>query len=60
MYDNTNHGIWLYGNSGVTVVNNTVYQEVGDAVRVTNSSRNVNLRNNILWVDAGLCDLRKR
>ena len=53
MYDNTNHGIWLYGGSGMSVVNNTVYQEVGDAVRLTNSSAKRNLRNNILWVEAG-------
>ena len=30
-----------------------MYQEVGDAVRVTDSSRNVTLRNNILLVEAG-------
>ncbi len=34
------------------ITNNTVYQQVGDAVRVQSSS-NVTLRNNILWVQAG-------
>ena len=53
VYGNTTHGIWLYGNNGVQLVNNTVYQEFGDAVRVTNGSRNVNLRNNVFWVTTG-------
>ncbi len=35
------------------MINNTVYQEVGDAIRIQGSSQNVRLRNNILWVDAG-------
>jgi hypothetical protein len=34
------------------VVNNTVYQPVGDAVRVE-ASQGVEVRNNILWVEAG-------
>ena len=33
--------------------NNTVYQLVGDAVRLENSARNVKLFNNILWVQSG-------
>jgi len=35
------------------VVNNTVYASVGNAIAVTGSSRNILLRNNILWVDTG-------
>jgi hypothetical protein len=39
-------------------VNNTIYQPVGDAVRMASASRSVAehlLRNNILWVEAGYC-----
>ena len=53
VYANTNHGIWLGGVSGPQIVNNTVYQEVGDAVHIQDSSSGVSLRNNILWVEAG-------
>jgi len=41
-----------YG-SGARLVNNTVYQPVGNAVLIEGSSVNTTLRNNILWVDAG-------
>ena len=34
------------------ITNNTVYQSVGDAIKLQNSP-NVRLRNNILWVNAG-------
>ncbi|MCP4712475.1 MAG: right-handed parallel beta-helix repeat-containing protein, partial [Planctomycetes bacterium] len=58
VYANTNQGIVLENaitSSGVhaRVINNTVYQQVGDAVRVQSNSNNVELRNNILWVEAG-------
>ncbi|MCP4595484.1 LamG-like jellyroll fold domain-containing protein, partial [Neptuniibacter sp.] len=58
VYANTNQGIVLekaITSSGVhaQVINNTVYQEVGDAVRIQLGSKNVELRNNILWVEAG-------
>ncbi|MFM8289704.1 MAG: beta strand repeat-containing protein, partial [Planctomycetaceae bacterium] len=39
--------------SNTQVINNTVYQPVGNAVLVENSVSNITLRNNILWVDAG-------
>ncbi len=58
VYANTNQGIVLdhaqaNGSDLPQVINNTVYQEVGDAIRIQGSSQNVRLRNNILWVDAG-------
>ncbi len=58
VYANTNQGIVLdhaqaNGSDLPQVINNTVYQEVGDAIRIQGSSQNVWLRNNILWVDAG-------
>ncbi|MFV1968603.1 MAG: right-handed parallel beta-helix repeat-containing protein, partial [Pirellulaceae bacterium] len=54
LYSNTNQGILLTNaGAGAEVVNNTIFQPVGDAVRVQSSSSNVLLRNNILWVDSG-------
>ena len=53
VYANTNQGIIINMGSGARVVNNTVYQPVGDAVRVQGGSQNIQLRNNILWVQAG-------
>ena len=58
IYANSNQGIFIRGanRSGddlPSIVNNTVFQQVGDAVRIESSSRDVFLRNNILWVDAG-------
>src|SRR4029077_20571776 len=57
VYANTTDGILLetplnYGEQR-TVVNNTVYQVSGSAVRIDSASVNVTLRNNILWVQAG-------
>jgi hypothetical protein len=53
IYVNTNQGVVLSGANGATVTNNTIYQPVGDAVRIQDNSSNVRLRNNILWVDNG-------
>ena len=35
------------------LINNTIYQPVGDAVQLVGNSSNVELRNNILWVQNG-------
>ncbi|MCK4661139.1 MAG: right-handed parallel beta-helix repeat-containing protein, partial [Phycisphaerae bacterium] len=63
VYANSNHGIVIegagtYQGSHTRLINNTVYQPVGDAVRVRQysscyASRDVELRNNILWVGVG-------
>ncbi len=56
IYDNSLYGILLSGNRqfGAThVVHNTVYQPLGDAVRVENGFGNVKLSNNILWTQQG-------
>ena len=37
----------------VKIINNTIYQPAGDAVRLLAGSPNVRLRDNILWVQAG-------
>ena len=57
VYSNANYGVLIeyaeeWQKYTPTILNNTIYQPVGDAVRVTDSS-NVVLRNNILYVDAG-------
>ena len=55
VYANTNQGLLIVGaTSGYTnaITNNTVYQPVGDAIKLQNSPA-VRLRNNILWVNAG-------
>ena len=53
VFRNTGQGILVDNGNGVTIVNNTVYAPFGDAVHLRNSSRDVELRNNILWVDSG-------
>ncbi len=57
VYANTNYGIEqtsrpFYQTGASELVNNSVFQDVGDAIRLTNSS-NVRVANNILWVNAG-------
>ena len=53
VYDNSNQGIVVSMASSPSVVNNTVYQVVGDAVDVQGGSQNVRLLNNILWTQSG-------
>ncbi len=51
-YGNTTYGIRV--NQGeLALVNNTVYQTSGDAVRIDGASRNMVLRNNVLMAAAG-------
>ncbi|MCW5625103.1 MAG: tandem-95 repeat protein, partial [Burkholderiales bacterium] len=55
LYANTNVGI--YGSypydSVTTVVNNTIYQPVGDGVRLDQNANDIRLYNNIIVVQAG-------
>jgi parallel beta-helix repeat protein/VCBS repeat-containing protein len=53
IYDNAERGIRIGEAAGFDVINNTVYQPVGDAIRVESGSTGVRLRNNIIQVDAG-------
>ena len=53
IYANSEQGVLLWNSNAPQVVNNTIYQGVGDAVRLTNNTRNVSLRNNILFADVG-------
>ncbi len=54
VYANANEGLVISGAQPTSLVaNNTIYQPVGNAIRVQNGSNGTRLRNNILWVDAG-------
>ena len=54
IYDNRDQGIVVAtGSLGATVTNNTVSQQVGDAIRIQDNSSNVSLRNNILTTTTG-------
>jgi hypothetical protein len=58
IYANANQGIILsvyyYGNNAISVLNNTIYQPVGEAIRVQGAlTQPIQIRNNILSVDAG-------
>ncbi len=57
VYANTNTAILVTSAGASTnrpeVINNTVFQEVGDALRVESSSQDVFVRNNVFLVDAG-------
>ena len=57
VYANTNQGLLIQasnsGVKGLRLLNNTVFQPVGDAVRLESNSVNIRLVNNILWVEAG-------
>jgi hypothetical protein len=54
-YAHANQAVVLAYDSNETTrfVNNTVYQPVGDAIRLEQNASNVLVSNNILWVDAG-------
>ncbi len=56
IYANVTHGILAqaYFAIGTNVVNNTIYQPTGIGIRIDNGSRNVRLRNNIIWVLSGV------
>ncbi|MCK4873492.1 MAG: right-handed parallel beta-helix repeat-containing protein, partial [Phycisphaerales bacterium] len=54
VYDNSDHGIQVGATgAGSIIANNTVYQLVGDAIHVQDSSTSANIRSNILVVDSG-------
>ena len=53
IYANTNQGILLSGGNNQEIVNNTLYQPVGDAIRLQAFAVNASLQNNIIWVESG-------
>jgi parallel beta-helix repeat protein len=52
VYGNANQGIKISAGQDAEIINNTVYQEVGDAVRLEYAA-NTAVRSNILWGRAG-------
>src|SRR5262249_24121222 len=54
VYANFNQGVLIQSPNGseIDLVNNTIYQPVGDGVDISQTA-NVHLRNNILWAFAG-------
>ncbi|MEQ1826615.1 MAG: right-handed parallel beta-helix repeat-containing protein [Pirellula sp.] len=55
VYANTNRGVQLSNvnaSSVVLVANNTIYQQVGEAIRLDGSSK-ADLNNNIVWILSG-------
>ncbi len=59
IYANNDLGLQLTAGSSssyaLDVVSNTVYQPVGDAIRIDTNARYIHLYNNILQVDNGYC-----
>ncbi len=52
IYGNTSQALIVRGQS-VEVTGNTIYQPVGDGVRVDTNSQNVKLTSNIIWTQTG-------
>ncbi len=57
VYANDDAAIVLSGSSvyDIDVLSNTVYQHVGDAISLGGGAYNIDVFNNILWVDSGFC-----
>ena len=55
IYANTSQGILAESGplGGFEIVNNTIYEPAGDGVDILDQSKNVQLRNNIIWVQSG-------
>ena len=57
VYANANVGIWIRGAHDTQIFNNTVYQPLGDGIRVDGApglgSVNAQIRGNIVWTQAG-------
>src|SRR5207249_1908964 len=59
VYENSNFGIYVHaagtsGSNGTLIVNNTVYHDVGSAIKLENNGNNVRLYNNIIVINSGL------
>ena len=52
-YRNTGYGVLVSGVSDVRIFNNTFFAPLGDNIRLQSSAGNVEIRNNILWAEAG-------
>ncbi len=53
IYVNTDQAILLNSAGGALIVNNTIFELVGDAIALANGSFDIRIENNILWVESG-------
>ena len=58
LYDNTDFGIIVEQTQyrrgqDVRILNNTIYQIAGDAIRLQNGAEDISIGNNLLWNEAG-------
>ena len=53
IYANSAQAVVLATSIGPDIENNTIYQTSGDAIRLKSGTRDVTLRNNVIWVQSG-------
>lgn len=53
VYASSDTAIWLYDAVDVQLFNNTLYMDVGEALRIDGASKDITLRNNIMSINAG-------
>jgi len=54
VYDSTTAGLRARAADGLQIVNNTFFEPTADAIRIEGASKNVNVRNDIIWAQSGL------
>jgi len=54
VYDSGTVGLSILGGDGVDILNNTLFEPTAGALRIEKESRNVHLRNNIVWAQDGI------
>ena len=54
IYANTTAAISITGQSGVSIVNNTIDQPIGDGIDISGSNSGTQLRNNIFVIGSGI------
>ena len=53
IYRNIVQGVHITGRSNVQIISNTFYSPSGDQIRIDGASSNIEIRDNVLWSDAG-------
>lgn len=53
IFRNTSNGVLTHGDNGTQITSNTIYAPSGNGVRVREGSRNITLRNNVIWAENG-------
>ncbi|WP_457423984.1 right-handed parallel beta-helix repeat-containing protein [Roseateles sp. P5_E7] len=54
IYDSTTVGLRVNAVDGLEIVNNTFFEPTADAIRIEGASKNVNVRNDIIWAQSGI------